>query len=376
MTTPDAIILGAGIVGAACASSMAQAGMSVTVIESGVIGGGATAAGMGHIVVMDDSPEQLALTHYGQQLWHTLAPHLPAAAEYETTGTIWVAADSLEMEEVARKQALYAAIGLPTRILDATELHREEPSLRQGLAGGLIVSSDAVLYPPVAANYLLQHALQAGATLIPQAATHAAEGKVCLDSGETLTAPRIVNALGAAAATITPGLPIRPRKGHLVITDRASGFVRHQLVELGYVRSASSGNSDSVAFNVQPRKTGQVLIGSSRQYSATSNSIDYEILQRMLQQARTYMPPLDHLSVIRTWTGFRAATPDKLPLIGPHPADPTLYLATGHEGLGITTALATGKLLRAIVAGTNPQIPIQPYLPARSFTPHAENAHD
>lgn len=376
MTTAcDAIILGAGIVGAACAMELAQAGMRVTVVEPGVIGGGATAAGMGHIVVMDDSPAQLALTRYSQQLWQALAPHLPNAAEYENTGTIWVAADSLEMEEVARKQALYAAHDLPVRILDATDLRREEPNLQPGLAGGLLVSSDAVLYPPVAADYLLQHALQSGASLIPHAATHAAEGRVHLDSGETLTAPRIVNALGASAATITPGLAIRPRKGHLVITDRAPGFVRHQLVELGYIRSAGSSTADSVAFNVQPRKTGQVLIGSSRQYSATSNSIDYEILQRMLQQVRAYMPAMDRITALRTWTGFRAATPDKLPLIGPHPADPSIYLATGHEGLGITTALATGKLLRNLLTGTQSEIPIGPYLPARSFTTEPDTTH-
>lgn len=374
-STCDAIVLGAGIVGAACAMELALAGMRVTVVEPGVIGGGATAAGMGHIVVMDDSPEQLALTQYSQELWHTLAARLPAAAEYETTGTIWVAADDVEMKEVARKQALYQSQGLPVRALDAGALSQEEPNLRPGLAGGLLVSSDAVLYPPVAAHFLLQQALDSGGSLVREAATHAGEGKIRLTSGEALTAPRIINALGAQAVSLTPGLPIRPRKGHLVITDRAPSFIRHQIVELGYVRSAGSGTADSVAFNVQPRKTGQILIGSSRQYDAQDNSVDSEILERMMQQTLRYLPGIGQLSVIRTWTGFRAATPDKLPLIGPHNGDPTLYLATGHEGLGITTALATGKLLRHILTGSEVKIPIEPYLPSRSLQPEPENAH-
>ena len=372
----DAIVLGAGIVGTACAMELADAGMRVTIVEPGVIGGGATAAGMGHIVVMDDSPAQLALTQYSQQLWHALAPHLPPAAEYETPGTLWVAVDDTEMQEAIRKQAIYAALDLPARILDAKALLREEPNLRPGLAGGLLVPSDAVLYPPVAADYLLQQALRSGASLVRQTALRAGDGKVHLAGGETLRAPRLINALGAAAPSLTPGIPVRPRKGHLVITDRAPGFLRHQLVELGYVRSAGSGTADSVAFNVQPRKTGQVLIGSSRQYSAQDKSVDHAILRRMMQQARLYMPGLDRLSVLRTWTGFRAATPDKLPLIGPHPADPTLFLATGHEGLGIATALATGKLLRHILTGSGSAIPVEPYLPARALqltpeTPHA-----
>lgn len=374
-SNPDAIILGAGIVGAACAAELAHAGMRVTVVEPGVIGGGATAAGMGHIVVMDDSPEQLALTRFGRRLWHSIAPRLPATVEFEVTGTIWVAADALEMEEVERRQASYHSQGLPAHVLDAHALHREEPNLRPGLAGGLLVPDDAVLYPPVAADYLLQQAFHAGASLVPHAALRAGEGKVHLANGESLTAPRIINALGAHAASLTPGLPIRPRKGHLVITDRAPRFLRHQLVELGYVRSAGSSSADSVAFNVQPRKTGQILIGSSRQFNPQDSSVDHHILRRMMQQVRSYMPGIDDLSVLRTWTGFRAATPDKLPLIGPHTADPTLFLATGHEGLGITTALATAKLLLSILTGANSPIPIEAYLPSRAFTPQPENVH-
>ncbi|ACO33345.1 MULTISPECIES: FAD-dependent oxidoreductase [Acidobacterium] len=368
----DVLILGGGIVGAACAMECALAGMKVIVVEADVVGGGATAAGMGHIVVMDDSPEQLALTQYSQQLWNQIAAELPDDVEYEKTGTIWVAANEEEMLEVNRKHALYSQCGLPLRILDAGELAHEEPNLRPGLAGGLLVEDDAVVYPPCAALYFLQRAMQAGARLISQTALQASQGEVVLKSGETLTAPRIVNALGASAAAITPDLPIRPRKGHLAITGRAPGFVRHQLVELGYIRSAGSGTADSVAFNVQPRKTGQLLIGSSRQYDANHPGIDHAILQQMLRQTLLYMPSVQPLTVLRTWTGFRAATADKLPLIGPHPQDTSLYLATGHEGLGITTSLATAKILRHIFTGSSIDIPIEPYLPSRLISTRSE----
>ncbi len=175
-----------------------------------------------------------------------------------------------------------------------------------------------------------------------------------------------MNAAGALSAEVTPGVEIKKRKGHLVITDRYPGFVRHQLVELGYLKSAHSVTSDSVAFNVQPRKTGQILIGSSRQYGAEHKEVDHEILQRMLQRAQEYMPGLGTMSAIRTWTGFRAATADKLPLIGSWPGDNSRFLATGHEGLGITTSLATARLLVDQITGSRPEIPIEPYLPSRS----------
>jgi glycine/D-amino acid oxidase-like deaminating enzyme len=114
----------------------------------------------------------------------------------------------------------------------------------------------------------------------------------------------------------------------------------------------------------------------------------------MLARAIEYLPGLGKLSALRTWTGFRAATPDKLPLIGPatlaesaalEQPDTTgherlaatgrerrdatgherLYLATGHEGLGITTSLGTAKLLVDQILNRTPAIPIQPYLPSR-----------
>jgi glycine/D-amino acid oxidase-like deaminating enzyme len=174
-----------------------------------------------------------------------------------------------------------------------------------------------------------------------------------------------VNAGGPWSPTLTPGLPVRKRKGHLVITDRYPGFVRHQIIELGYLKSAHAVAADSVAFNIQPRKTGQMLIGSSRQFDAAGTEINQPILDRMLRRAFEYLPTLQRLSAIRCWTGHRAATPDKLPLIGPSLESDKVWLATGHEGLGITTSLATGRLLADLLVKRSSEIPSAAYLPAR-----------
>jgi len=370
-TSCDVAIAGGGIVGAACAAECAAAGLKVVVVEPGPIGGGATAAGMGHLVVMDDSPAQIALTNYSRTLWMTLAPELPRDVEYVSAGTIWVAADEEEMAEVHRKRGVYESIGVRAEVVDARQLAEAEPNLRPGLAGGLLVPDDAVIYPPCAARCLLERAQAGGAILLRQsgAATLSGDG-IRLRDGSTIPAGITVNAAGAWAPELTPGIAVRPRKGHLVITDRYPGWVRHQLVELGYLKSAHSISSDSVAFNVQPRKTGQLLIGSSRQFGATHSAIDTHMIHRMLGRAREYMPGLADLTAIRCWTGFRAATPDKLPLIGPSPADPRLYLATGHEGLGITTSLATGRLVADQILGRPSAIPFEPYLPGRKQDHH------
>jgi D-hydroxyproline dehydrogenase subunit beta len=341
--------------------------MRVAVVDGDAVGSGATAAGMGHIVVMDDSEAQLALTRYSQQLWQALRPELPADVEYDQCGTIWVAVDEEEMAEVRRKHAYYADRGVPTTVLDPQALRRLEPNLRDGMAGGLLVAEDAVLYPPCAARHLIERAQKCGTELrLGAAAAEIGNGRVRLSDGVEIAGTILVNAAGARSPELTGGVEIKKRKGHLVITDRYPRFLRHQLVELGYLKSAHSVSADSVAFNVQPRRTGQILIGSSRQYGAEHQEVDQEILTRMLQRAQEYMPGLGRLSVVRTWTGFRAATPDKLPLIGPWPSDKSLFLATRHEGLGITTSLATARILVDQITGAKPEILIQPYLPSRA----------
>jgi glycine/D-amino acid oxidase-like deaminating enzyme len=363
-STFDAVVIGAGIVGAACALELAEAGLSVAVIERDAIGSGATAAGMGHIVAMDDSEAQFALTSYSQSLWTNLAAELPPAVEYLGCGTIWVAADDEEMAEVRRKRDFYAARGIAAEVLDERSLSQAEPNLRP-MAGGLLVPSDAVVYPPCAAGYLLEKALRLNTRLMLGASVNsAASGEVLLADGTAIHSPIIINATGALSPRLSPGIAVRKRKGHLIITDRYPDFLRHQLVELGYLKSAHSSMADSVAFNVQPRMTGQLLIGSSRQFDAEHSGIDRNIVTAMIDRAALYMPGLRSLSALRIWTGFRAATPDKLPLIGPT-EDSTVYLATGHEGLGITTSLGTAKLLAGHLLHRPTAIPPGPFLPSR-----------
>lgn len=362
----DVVVIGGGIVGAACAAECAAEKLRVAIVEARMVGGGATAAGMGHLVVMDDSEAQFALTRYSQVLWNELRAQLPREVEHEACGTIWVAADDEEMAEVLRKERFYSERGVAVEVLDAQALAEAEPSLRRGMVGGLRVPGDSVIYPPCAAQFLVERAQASGAKLFVGKAVERVMGDgVRLRDGTSISAGLVVNAAGSWSPELTNGLSVKKRKGHLVITDRYPNFLRHQLVELGYLKSAHSVASDSVAFNIQPRTTGQLLIGSSRQYDVDDSRVENSIVTRMLSRAMEYLPALRKLSAVRAWTGFRAATPDKLPLIGPHSEHERLYLATGHEGLGITTSVGTAKLLVDQIMNRSPAIPIQPYLPSR-----------
>ncbi|GLH71717.1 D-amino acid oxidase [Geothrix limicola] len=363
---PDVLIVGGGVVGAACAQALATEGCRVTLLEAEGLGGGATAAAMGHLVALDGSDAELALCRLGQARWNALAPDLGAALELDPCGTLWVAADEEEMALVKPRCEAYRAAGIEAELLDARALHEAEPHLAPHLPGGMRVPGDSVIYPPAGARLLAEAAQRAGARILTGIRVASLEPHgLRLADGTALSAGCVVLAAGSASKALIPRLPLVRRKGHLAITERRPGFLHHQLVELGYLKSAHGSDTDSVAFNLQPRPNGQLLLGSSRQFGDEAPDIRTTLLRRMIEQALSYVPDLAQVSVVRAWTGFRPITPDHRPLIGPLPGHPGVLLACGHEGLGITTAPATAELIAAEVLGRKPAIDPAPYLPSR-----------
>lgn len=364
--SPDAIVVGAGIVGAASAYELARGGLRVLLLERGFAGSGTTAAGMGHVLVMDDSEAQFGLTSYSRSLWLELAPELTADCEWDPCGTLWLAEDEAQLDLVQAKHVHYERRRVRSEVLDARTVAEAEPQLK-AMAGALLVPDDAVVYPPAAARWFLRRALERGAEVREGCEVREVTGESVLTAaGERWYADVVINAAGAAAAQLTPELPILPRKGHLAITDRYPGFIRHQLVELGYLRSAHVLTASSVAFNLQPRVTGQVLIGSSRELVGWDASFNRDVLREMITRAASFVPGIGDLSVIRCWTGFRPATTDKLPLVGAL-GERGPWIAAGHEGLGITTATGSARLLADLVLGRRPAIEPEPLAPSRAL---------
>ncbi|MHC8287266.1 NAD(P)/FAD-dependent oxidoreductase [Pseudomonas sp. XS1P51] len=356
----DVIVIGAGIIGAACAQALARRDLRVLVLDAGLPG--ATAAGMGHLLVLDDNPAELALSQYSLQRWREQAPTLPDGCAYRNNGTLWLAANAEEMAVAQTKYQNLQEQGVACELISDRGLRRREPELREGLEGGLLINGDGILYAPATARWMLD------APNISQrrGRVSAVDGnRVRLDDGHWLSADAVILANGIQASELCPELPIEPKKGHLLITDRYPGKVTHTLVELGYVTSAHNATGPSTACNIQPRPTGQLFIGASRQFDTTDPEVEGWMLAKMLRRATDYMPGLAQLNGIRAWTGFRAASPDGLPLVGQHPQRKGLWLAVGHEGLGVTTAPGTADLLVAQMFDETPPLAAQPYLPER-----------
>jgi glycine/D-amino acid oxidase-like deaminating enzyme len=361
----DVLVVGAGIVGAACAEALQREGMQVGLLEADVVGGGVSAAGMGHLVALDESEDELDLCMLSLRLWRRFAESHPGTGEMSWNGTLWVAESDAQFARAKRRAATLRARGCDVEEIAAADLRRVEPELREGLAGGVRVMSDGLVYAPTVARLIADELVAKGGTLRKARVIAIGEHAVVLENGTRLHAGHIVVATGPQAPQLLPEVPVFNRKGHLAITDRYPGRLTHQLVSMNYGQSAAGPTGFVTASNVQPRPTGQWLIGSSRQEGLSDTGIDRPVLQAVLAGAIALVPRLADMHVIRCWSGMRPATPDGHPIIGPLRSRPGVWLALGHEGLGITTCFATAQLLADQMLGRDSEIRVTPYLPAR-----------
>ncbi len=360
------IVVGAGIVGAACALALREQGMDVALVDAGTPGAGVTAAGMGHLVALDESAAELDLCLLSLGLWRDFFKVNPGVGEPLHCGTLWVAENEHQLTEAARRAERLTARGCDAEPLTASQLRTLEPALRPGLCGGVRVMSDSVVYPPAVADFLASRLRALGGSLyLGQQVRAIGRGEVTLANGEALGAAHVVLATGAQVRQLLPEVPVTARKGHLAITDRYPGTLRHQVVSMDYGQAAAGDDALAVAANVQPRATGQWLIGSCRQDRQQDTSVDPLVLAKVLRSAIGLFPCLAQMNIVRAWAGMRPASPDGLPLIGQHPGRPGVWLACGHEGLGVTTAFGTARLLADQLLGRAAAIDGTPFAPAR-----------
>jgi len=370
----DVAVVGAGIVGCAIARELAQPGRSVLVLEAGrSVAADTSCRAMGHIGLYDESEAQLALSVLARATWDEIAARLPPAAEYIRRGSLWLASNADEYEESSRKWDRLRRHGIEAALVDPDELYRLEPNVRPGLAGGLRVPGDAVIDATGATQFLADEARRAGAVIRTETAVRSldADGVVLADAS-IVRAERVVVAAGWQTPRLIPELPIRPRKGHIARSVPRPGWIRHNLSEIGYMAETRPTAGDSISMVVQPRVSGQYLFGATRQYAGPSLEVDPQVIEALMRVIRSFVPGFADLAIETTWAGLRPAGPDSVPIIGAWPACPSWIVAAGHEGIGITTSLATARLVREILDRATPSVPLEPYSPRRLRLPAPE----
>jgi glycine/D-amino acid oxidase-like deaminating enzyme len=386
----DAVVIGAGIVGAATAAALAATGRRVVVVDRSGPLGGTTAAGEGNILVSDKLPgPELTLALRSVALWREFAvlDGPDGGFEFEAKGGVVAAHDAAQLAALLDLAERQRAAGVQVTALDPGGLREAEPRIAPGLAGGAFYPQDSQVQPMKAVLAFLRRARRDGARVVSGASVLALErgpdgrAVALVTSRGRVAAPVVVNAAGPwsgeVAERLGTSVPVWPRRGRILVTEPLpAAVIRHKVYEADYV---SAVESDSAALQcsavVEGTASGTVLIGSSRDAAGFSAAPDPAALAEMARRAAQLFPFLAGVRAIRSYTGFRPASPDHLPVIGADAEVPGLFHASGHEGAGIGLAPATAELITALVAGTAPPVDPAPFAPARFALEASARAH-
>ncbi|MFD3536811.1 NAD(P)/FAD-dependent oxidoreductase [Streptomyces sp. NPDC058664] len=356
------VVVGAGIVGAACAFHAAAAGLDVTVLDRGPVGAGTTSRGEGNILLSDKAPgPELELARLSRDLWDEAAGELgPESVEWEAKGGLVVASTPDALATLRGFAARQRAAGVRAEAVD--RVRDLEPYIAPGLPGGVHYPQDAQVQPVLAAAGLLRAAVRRGARLRTGEAVAAVTGPdgriagVRTADGTVLPADAVVNAAGTWGGEVGRrlGAPVEilPRRGFVLVTEPLPPMIRHKVYSADYVANVVSDDAGlETSCVVEGTRAGTILIGASRERVGFDTAMNPAVVAALAAQACRLFPFLRATHLIRAYRGFRPYCPDHLPLIGPDPRVPGVLHACGHEGAGIGLAPGTGALITAHLLG-------------------------
>jgi D-hydroxyproline dehydrogenase subunit beta len=393
--SPDAIVVGAGIVGAACAYALARAGMSVTVLDAHAAGSGTSGQGEGNILVSDKVPgPELGLTQHSLTLWdrieQELREHLPRgfpSIEYERKGGLVVATTADGVQPLIDFAGSQRKVDVVASRVDHAQALELEPQLNPEITASVYYPEDAQVQPVIATEALLASARDLGARTIfgerVYGALHDHDQRITgvRTDSETYSAGRVIIAAGPWSAQVAhsfgTSLAVRPRRGVVLVTTRMPHRIFHKVYDADYVGAVGSDDLGLQTSSViESTAAGTVLVGSSRRHSGFDQSLDLQAAREIARKAMVVFPFLADAAVMRVYGGLRPFMPDHLPVIGPDPGIPGLWHATGHEGAGIGLSLGTADLLTALITDAAPPVDPAPFAPARPSLRTVERAGD
>jgi len=376
MKNPDAIVIGAGVVGACCALALTNAGLKVLIIDRGPVASGTTGAGEGNILVSDKEPSaELTLAIRSRDLWFEIDTDIGGGFELEAKGGVVVSRSAKGISELKRLSALQKVNGVEVIELDGAGLRKIEPHLSESVDYGVLYPGDAQCQPMLAAAQIIRAVKKRGGSFIQGENVVKINANAGSITGVTTdknqyASPIIINATGTWAGEIAKlagsYLPIMPRRGFILVTSPAPKLVHHKVYDADYVANVASSDADlQSAAVVEGTASGTILIGASRERVGFKGDMDISILRQLARQAISLFPVLADIQLLRAYRGFRPYAPDHLPVIGPDKNIAGLWHAAGHEGAGIGLAPATGDLIAAQITGRTPFMDPSAFSPDR-----------
>lgn len=386
----DVLIVGAGIIGAACARTLAEAGLTVTVLDRGAAASGTSAKGEGNLLVSDKGPgAELRLAQYAASLWPAvtaqladqLGPGFPSV-EYERKGGIVVATTEAGAAPLLAFAGTQRAAGVDARELGVAEAIALEPELNPRITAAVHYPEDAQVQPVIMTEALLASARRSGAVVHTGVevigALRDASGAICgvrTSAGDIAAGAVLIAAgpwSGEVAAAFGTTLPVRPRRGVVLVTSRMPHRIFHKVYDGDYFGATQSSDAAlQTSSVVESTAAGTVLIGSSREQIGFDDRLRVPVLHELAVKALRIFPFLAGASIMRSYGGFRPYMPDHLPVIGADHRIDGLWHASGHEGAGIGLSLATAEIIAADMLRRTPPIDPAPFrLDRASLAPH------
>lgn len=352
----DAIVIGAGIVGATSALALTNAGMKVLVVDRGNIASGTTSAGEGNILVSDKEPgAELELALHSREAWFEINEDVGGGFELEAKGGVVVARSEAGVKGLLDRTAKQVVAGVQAQDMHALELRELEPNLSHSITNGAFYPQDSQCQPMLATAVILKAMKERGGWLLPGVNVVAIEvnnGRVSgINTNQgVFYSPVVVNAAGTWAGEIAglagSSLPIAPRRGFILVSIPTKKLVFHKVYDSEYVANVSSGEDELQSSAViESTQAGNILIGASRERVGFKAEIDYSVLRILARQAIELFPMLADLQLLRVYRGFRPCVPDHLPVISEDPIVKGLWHNAGHEGAGIGLAPASARLI-------------------------------
>lgn len=386
----DIAVVGAGIIGSACADELTGLGLKVALIDRREPTVGTSGACDGYISASTKVPGvTLELAVESQRLWRELVDGIGCDIGYRQPGGLMIAETEIEPAALEVQAVKLRAAGVVAELRDRNGLLALEPNFGPRVHAALYCPGEAHVSGYLAAQAFARRAVARGAKTLWRCAMAPIElagdmvHRVAVTSdGESfrVTAAQWVVAAGLGSRELGEqlglALPIEPRRGDLVITERSPRPLvgrfcasAQYLVAKGNPGLAEVSTDPKMSlgygFVVEPTAEGQLILGSTRIFRGDDRGSDIDIARMIVGEAVARLPALAGVSILRSFAGLRPFVPDRRPIIGRSRKRPNLLVATGHEGDGITLAPITARLIGELARGRAASMPLDNLSPDR-----------
>ena len=365
-------VIGGGAIGSAVAYYLAKKNIDVSLFERGELASGASGANQGSVIIQFFQGHLLTLVLESRRMLTELPKELEYDFETEITGSIIVVGKKEQWDAVEANARALRKSGVGIQLIGGKELREFEPDFADDIPGASVCNEDLLLNPMKLVFGFARAAQRFGAKIYTNTEVsrinvkNGAVRSLETNKGRFETGTAVV-ACGAWSSNLGDSMrlniPVRARKGQLIVTEPVRLAHWRNVVEADYLMTAYDYRAVSetedrrlrlgVATSLSQSKSGNWLIGSSRELVGFDTGTNLETLQYIAGRAARFIPRLKNVNIIRTFAGLRPFCDDGKPIVGDVEGIDGLVIATGHHGEGIMFAPIMGRLVsEQIVSGT------------------------